>query len=100
MAQLVPAPVPFRKTSLSSIFLVSTLSMFGSVLATIHWEALQVIFSSSDSAAFHLPSQGHKALSPSMSSIHSTFSHYRAKSLHMSFTACFSIRQTMLVHLV
>src|SRR5258708_39030307 len=98
MAQLVPAPVPFRKTSSSSIFLVSTLLTFGSVPATIHREALQVIFSSSDSAAFHLPSQGRKALSPSTSSIHSTFSHYRAKSLHMSFTAPFSIRQPIPVH--
>jgi len=84
--------------SCSNTNLVSTLSMFSSVLATICLEALWVIFSSSGSAASCLPSQDHKALSPLTFSIHFTFLCYRAKYLHMSFIARFSIRQTIPIY--
>src|SRR5258708_30969971 len=100
MAQLVPAPVPFRKTSLSLIFLVYTPSTFDIVPAIIHPEVPQVTSNSLDSIASHRPSQGHKAPSLSMFSIHFIFSPYRENSPPMSFTALFSTRRTTPVHLV
>src|SRR5258707_2747768 len=100
MAQLVLAPVPFRKTSSSSIFLVYTPSTFNIVPAIIHPEVPQVTSNSLDSIASCRPSQGHKVPSLLMFSIHFIFSPYRENSPRMSLTALFSTRQTSLVYLV
>src|SRR5258708_2479906 len=100
MAQLVPAPVPFKKTSSLLIFLVSTPSTCDIVPAIIHLEVPQVTSNSLDSIASRQPLQGHKVPSLSMSSIHFIFSPYRENSPCMSFTALFSTRQTTPLHLV
>src|SRR5258708_4214945 len=100
MAQLVPAPVLFRKTSSSLIFLIYTPSIFDIVPAIIHPEVLQVTSNFLDSIASHRLSQGHKVPSLSMSSIHFIFLPYRENSLCMSFTVLFSTRWTTPVYLV